>query len=806
MGMVVTLKEPIWAEAINFDAWHQDSHVIGVSVCDATGQWHRKTAHSVPGEWHAFSCELLRGWVGHWGGSGDGRMHLPIRAFELTLDRIAKGVKNPMEIGDAKVRNLSYVKMAETNACEAGGQVRYLVTDFRPGDVFSGGPRAFFRSDLEKRYEGGEMEIDFARNREVRLMSDIPIWGVPQEFRLTVEAPAESAGIELSVACNVGGSVAVHRCGRIRRAETGERKVCQSFVVPGFCGEGWTVSGGKKDLPKDPTVTKRLMLLFVDRGAAPEAALKVTPLRFEAVVSVGEMVPPLVAIPPKGGNAPRELEVGYLNLSGQDQDLCSVQVTVRDWAGAVISRVASRFSSTRSGDRSFAKVVLPQAADRLNFLSFQCDFFNRQQRDHRVGSWTTSWTRPLADAGPSGKNGGSPWGMCVCMSRGEDRFSFTSGYVSPTNERAIAEMETRAGYARKAGIRLERAEIKPSMVNTAKDRWDFSYYDRMLDIADRNGLACLGLCSHYFPRYDKPYSEACYSDYVKTVGLMARHFGDRIRAWEIWNEPDYGFWSGPKADYPRFVNMAWDELKGVSRLNRIVACSTAGVSLGFMDMCIGKGMKFDDLSFHPYRGNPVERMFLADLAAVTNRSHGSKTWLTEIGWPTGCDRDTYSEIEQAAYYARAYLTAAGSGMVHAIFGYDLVDDGFNVLARENNFGVLRRDLTPKPAYRGLAKVCRTFDEGVATLEPVAIGRTDDAWVFRMGGKSAVWAGRTAKLRVRTDGPSQATDLMDEPIGKMAEETTVAVGPLAVVFFDRNVLSVSEVEVTDERTRGFLTVF
>ena len=262
----------------------------------------------------------------------------------------------------------------------------------------------------------------------------------------------------------------------------------------------------------------------------------------------------------------------------------------------------------------------------------------------------------------------------------------------------------------------------------------------------------------------------------------------RITAWEIWNEPNIHFWSGPKEDYPKLVDACWDVLKASDPTNRVVAFSMAGLGTDFIDMCIGKGVKFDDISIHPYRAEPDEHAFLADLASITNRSRGTPLWLTEMGWPTGCDQSTYSEIQQAAYYARAYLTAAGSGMVRSIYGYNFIDDGFNVAERENNFGILRRDLTPKPAYRAIAKICRTFDCGKATLEAVPIEK-EEAWVFRMSGKSAVWSKRRMTLKIKLDGVGHATNLMDEPVGLPSAEMTLTVGPEAMTFFDRNVLFV-----------------
>ena len=67
----------------------------------------------------------------------------------------------------------------------------------------------------------------------------------------------------------------------------------------------------------------------------------------------------------------------------------------------------------------------------------------------------------------------------------------------------------------------------------------------------------------------------------------------------------------------------------------------------------------------------------------------------------------------------------------------------------------------------------------------------EAWIFRMGGRSAVWATGTARLVVQTDSPAEVTNLMDEKLGDKQIRSSVTTGPLAPVFFDANVLSLSE---------------
>ena len=724
----------------------------------------------------------------------DGLVHQPIKSVEVNLDRVHKGMKDPTDKGEAFVRDIGYCPAKQDDWVVNGEGVRYQVTDFRPGDVFSGGPRAFFRSDLQCRHDGGEMEIDFSKVGEAALIGEVPIWGVPEELLLTVEAPAESAGLELEIACRAG-SYRRRVVGRIREASRRRGRVYQTFSIPGFRDKGWNFAGG---IPR----SKRFVELVVRRGTAPAKNLRIKPVRLEAVVRAGVNLPPLVAVPPKGDEPPTTLNVGFLNLMGTSKTDARMRVTVSDWSGRELGTVLAPVPPVRPGEREFVQVALPPVKENVNYLSYACELQRDGCRDYAVGGWTTSWTRPLADAGTSEKRPDLPWGFGVYLHRTDGLLSYSSEYaVRRDGDAPFALMEKKAAMAQAMGVKWERAEFQPHVICRDKGTFDFGFYDRLVDCADRHGISLYVIFSHYWPMRGKrradqhdltAYAPETYTNWVETLRACVTRYRGRVAGWEIWNEPNIDFWVGPKEDYVKLLNLAYPAVKAADPNARVLACSTAGVDLPFIDKCIGLGATFDDLTIHPYRNDPGESAFLADLAAVTNRSHGTKTWLTELGWPTGCDERTCSERQQAAYFARAYLTAAGSGCCAAINGYDFFDDGFNVLERENNFGIVRRDGTPKPAYRGLAKVFRFFTEGTPALASRKTADGVTIWIFRMGGRSAVWAERDIVLKVRTDGAALMTNLMDEPLGGRYAETMTRVGSLSIAFFDRDVLSAETV--------------
>ena len=786
VGLRVNPNVPFSAENIFFEANHCPGQKMAVQITDSAGQSFVRFAASRPFHWCRYECRLDSGWTIHWNGPNDGVVRQPIVSFEVNVDRNTKGTPVVGEVGDAFVRKIgALAPRSQARAAEL--PVRYTVTDFRPGDRFSAGPRLFYRTDEPKRtVEDGELEIDFSTHGGSTLLHEIPVWGRPEAFHLTVEAPVEAAGLEFELGFRSGHPFQMLPFGKLPAAGAGTNVIRAVLSA------------------KAPTTmirSRRVASIAVKRGRAPAKRMKIRLWRLEASVTPGVELPPLLAMPPKGDVPPRELEVAFLNLQPEVRADSTVQVRLRDWQGRDLGNVSARLPQTVPGARVAVWVKLPEVPAGLNFVSYECALYRGDKPDAAVDGWTTSWTRPLADPGSAEKRPDLPWGFGVYLHRTEDFFAYPSGYAVVSDEAAFARMEEKARLAQAMGVKWERAEFQPHVICRDKGVFNFDFYDRLVDCADRHGISLYAVFSHYWPmRGSKPvdqndltaYTPENYTNWVETLRQSVARYSGRIAGWEVWNEPNIiGFWKGPKEDYARLVTLAYPAVKGADPAARVLACSTAGVDFKFIDLCIRNKAMFDDISIHPYREDPGERGFMAELVAVTNRSQGTKTWLTELGWPTGCDARTYSERQQAAYYARAYLAAAGSGCCAAINGYDFFDDGFNVQERENNFGIVRRDGTPKPAYRGLAKVFRFFTEGKPSITPQNRVDGSEAWIFRMGGKTALWSEREGRFRVTAAGRANACNLMDEPIGA-GETLDVQVGPEAVVFFDQDILSAEEI--------------
>jgi hypothetical protein len=362
------------------------------------------------------------------------------------------------------------------------------------------------------------------------------------------------------------------------------------------------------------------------------------------------------------------------------------------------------------------------------------------------------------------------------------------GVGSFVSQRSSSISPLMVGRTRQLGAKWVREEFTASSLHAATSapyRW--GKYDQSVNRERRAGLQVLGLLDYsntwaYHDHGTMPHGDMrqLISDFVRYARDVARHFRGRIRYWEIWNEPDLdAFWHPtPNAlDYAALVTAVSTAIKRVDRHAKIVLAGTSGVDLGFIRAVAAHTHSFDVVTVHPYRSLP-ESSFLRQVQAL--RALHKPIWFSEIGWPAGdgCD-SCFGEVEQARYLVRFYALAAAAG-IQRVFWYDLRDDPHSASDPEAHFGLLRRDLSGKPAFAAYAYLARLLD-GSRYLGADALGRHGIYLLrFRRGSTaiSVLWnaSDQTHQVTVRWNYPEAAFINAD---GQVLAELSPAVGHVTV---------------------------
>src|SRR5581483_6328501 len=288
--------------------------------------------------------------------------------------------------------------------------------------------------------------------------------------------------------------------------------------------------------------------------------------------------------------------------------------------------------------------------------------------------------------------------------------------------------------------------------------------------------------------YDRgftPYTDDAFSAYARYGVEVLRHYGDQIKAVEIWNEYNGTFCKGPATQdragtYLQMLRVAYTAIKRARPDVVVAGGATSGVPRPYWkELLAGGGLAWMDvLSIHPYRYDAPPEGLEDEIAALQNlvkKYNGGRTkpvWVTEIGWgtkPSAAPGDlAIDEATQAKFIVRAYALLFSAG-VERVYWYLLHD--YNDLS----MGLLRDDgrHAAKPAYLALATMIRQLRGArFVRREPAADGFYSLVFVRPSGEETrVVWSlkpmavaiGREAKVvdlrgqDLETDGHLQVDD-------------------------------------------------
>lgn len=755
-GAYVMARYPLspkrYLKRVAFETRHEAPCGLSVRYIDSTQQTFQRgfPAAATTGDWRRieFDPADTKG-VGHWGGANDGVAHPPFSALEIMASNAAGFKKPGGPKGDLRVRALAFTTMSadEIAAIDRArarlSTVTGVITDFDRGEANALDPIPFRAEGGE--YSAGRWNAVFGGNGQAKLIRSLPIYGEPVSFTLDVEAPAEAAGLEFQLHISCNWQHFTNTIGRLAVPPKGAKTIRQTLTVAAPPGPGWGYHG----TPGDGKPVRPFMLreLIAAKGAAKVDRAELKLVSLTAATAVEE---PILRVrpAPDSPRPPATLLVELRNLGGGTA-AGSFAAELTDWEGRRLGGLETPAVAAVAGGWSRTEVRVPAVPDGVNAAFYRIRFRDAAGKDGGKPV-TATWTRPLADHLPAVARPDLPWGMGLYIAR-----HYLPGY-DYSKMRRVFEL------GRDAGVKWIREGLEGG--RRSDGTYNFGFADDCMALAREYGYSVYGIVGG--DRHDRtigtPEGRAAYCARLEAT---VRHFSAYVKDWEIWNEPNHPyFWPAPRADYPKLLGEAYAAVKRADPSAKVLGCSTAGLDYDFIRLAVTNGTPFDAVTTHPYRGSADETSFIADLGKVRDTAGGRENWLTEMGWSTwekGID-----EQGQAASLARVYMTAAATPGVKNICWYDFVNDGWNPYYCEENFGILRRDFAPKPGYRALAKVCRTFTEGRAELKSFPLGdspKSGRAWLFRMGGRSAVWSDTERRVELRLPvTEAKITNLMNEP--------------------------------------------
>jgi polysaccharide biosynthesis protein PslG len=321
-----------------------------------------------------------------------------------------------------------------------------------------------------------------------------------------------------------------------------------------------------------------------------------------------------------------------------------------------------------------------------------------------------------------------------------------------------------------AGFKVVRMDFSWSGIERKKGHYDWVEYDELTANLEKRRIRPMYILDYSNPLYEEtvvskdplngqenravaaPSRPESVAAFARWAAAAVRHYQGRHVIWEIWNEPNIGFWR-PKPDARQYATLALATCKAVREADpgaTLVAPATSEIPLQFLDTVFSAGVLgyLDAVSVHPYRPyrKPPESAvqdypMLRELMARHMPAGKKPLPILSGEWGYAAHQGGVSRDTQAAYLARMQLSNLLDGVPLSIW-YDWRDDGTNPKEREHNFGVVTNDLQLKPAYSAVQTLTRTLS-GYRIERRLDVGGRSNDYALRLvdgkGGRQlAAW--------------------------------------------------------------------
>ena len=262
-----------------------------------------------------------------------------------------------------------------------------------------------------------------------------------------------------------------------------------------------------------------------------------------------------------------------------------------------------------------------------------------------------------------------------------------------------------------AGVDVVRTNPRWNRVQNKDGGFDFEDPDKRLAVNQSQGLNSQWLLLGtpgwaVLPEYEKGKER----DYIKPpkpevwrefIAAMANKYDDKPRTWEIWNEPDIGFFSGTVPQYLELQRIAYQEIKKADPRQTVLSGGFTSsqhreTKEGMVEGALREG-NFDALAYHQHGPfDAFEREidgYLLPLMKKLGRE-GMPLYFTETAMDT-----RYGERYQAETLVKK-LTFAWARGAMAYTWFNLRDSVKAKTATQpgRTYGLYSQDDQPKAAY------------------------------------------------------------------------------------------------------------
>jgi len=274
-----------------------------------------------------------------------------------------------------------------------------------------------------------------------------------------------------------------------------------------------------------------------------------------------------------------------------------------------------------------------------------------------------------------------------------------------------------------SGVRWVRMDFAWSATEKSPGQYDFSAYDRLMAALTEYHLRAILILDYGNDLYDQglaPHTSRGRRAFAQWAAAAVRHFRGAGILWEMYNEPNGGFWR-PHAKVENYIRLAravGEAIQSADPQASYIGPATSGIGLPsthlpipFLEACLRAGLLryWSAVSVHPYRRSDPETaaadyQMLREMIAKYAPG-GKQIPILSGEWGYSSAWKGMDEARQTKLLARQWLTNISNGIPISIW-YDWHDDGADPHEPEHHFGTVHFPYdanhdpvyTPKPAF------------------------------------------------------------------------------------------------------------
>ncbi len=304
------------------------------------------------------------------------------------------------------------------------------------------------------------------------------------------------------------------------------------------------------------------------------------------------------------------------------------------------------------------------------------------------------------------------------------------------------------------GFTWVRMDFNWDAIESVKGSYDFSSYDTLIRALEPHGMHAIFILDYSNRHYDggqSPCTEDGRQGMARWAAAAARHFAGKGVLWEMYNEPNIGFWR-PKVNSDDYIKLALAVGKAIRESapdECYVGPATSTIDWQFLEKCFANGLLeyWDAVTVHPYRQQAPETVapnYQRLRALIAKYAPKGRTIPMISGeWGYSSAWGGMDPVKQGKMLPRELLVNYACGVPLSIW-YDWHDDGSDPKEPEHHFGTTLnpthagRDpiYDPKPAYLAAQTLAAQL-KGYRFSKRL-VTASDDDWIllFEKPGKAA----------------------------------------------------------------------